>query len=343
MPKTLVVLARADGPKVVEIREAIGLANDLQTYFRIAMEYPEWLPKESPNAKQLGEETFLALIKKHDPRTALIVVTSTCLKGDNFAFEYRDRSVISLYDWEERFAPPPLKVYLVYQLALIATIMAGNLPDDVFDKMQHKPKGCLFDESFGAKEFRVGLVGAHLCAPCEGRLSEMMIASEALDAVNQILGYVRGAMIRKVRPPATGIFIGHGRAEDWKSLEHFLEVELKCHVVEFNSDPTAGVFAGERILQMLDSSKFAFLVMTAEDEQADGTIRARQNVIHEIGLCQGRLGFKRAVMLKEDKAVEFSNVQGLTHIKFCKGSIGGGISGDRTNPHSGRARRCRSS
>jgi predicted nucleotide-binding protein len=61
--------------------------------------------------------------------------------------------------------------------------------------------------------------------------------------------------------------------------------------------------------------------MTAEDEQADGTVHARQNVIHEIGLCQGRLGFRRAVIVKEDKASEFSNVKGLTYIGFRGGAL----------------------
>ena len=72
---------------------------------------------------------------------------------------------------------------------------------------------------------------------------------------------------------------------------------------------------------MLDRSKFAFLVMTAEDQQADGSMNARQNVIHEIGLCQGRLGFHRAVIVKEDQASDFSNVKGLTYIGFRRGAI----------------------
>jgi predicted nucleotide-binding protein len=91
--------------------------------------------------------------------------------------------------------------------------------------------------------------------------------------------------------------------------------------VEFNSDPTAGIFAGERILEMLDKSRFAFLVMSAEDEHADGSVHARQNVIHEIGLCQGRLGLRRSVILKEDKASGFSNIAGLDYIAFRSGSI----------------------
>jgi hypothetical protein len=319
--KSIPVLARSDGPFFASIVEAVHLANDLQTYFRFTIESPGWLPKESVRARPLADKAFRSQMSTHDPRTPLIVITSIALWGGNFAFEYRDRSVISVHDWEENFAPPPVKVYLVYQLAYIATIIAGNLPESQFEKMQHRPKGCLFDESYGPDEFRVGLVGAHLCAACEGRLSEMMIPDDALESVNQLLSYVRGATIRRVRVPGTSIFIGHGRAEDWKDLDKFLSDKLRCNVVEFNSEATAGIYTGQRILDMLDLSTFAFLVMTAEDEQADGTVNARQNVIHEIGLCQGRLGFKRAVMLKEDRTAEFSNLNGLTHIAFRKGAM----------------------
>jgi hypothetical protein len=49
-----------------------------------------------------------------------------------------------------------------------------------------------------------------------------------------------------------------------------------------------------RIAQMLDAPAIAFLVLTAEDETADGKVQARMNVIHEAGLFQGRLGFNRA-------------------------------------------------
>jgi len=51
---------------------------------------------------------------------------------------------------------------------------------------------------------------------------------------------------------------------------------------------------------MLDAAAFAFLILTAEDEQADGRLYARMNVVHEAGLFQGRLGFARAIVLLED-------------------------------------------
>jgi predicted nucleotide-binding protein len=49
--------------------------------------------------------------------------------------------------------------------------------------------------------------------------------------------------------------------------------------------------------------------MTGEDEDADGKLNARPNVIHEIGLFQGRLGFNKAIVLLENDTEEFSNIK----------------------------------
>src|SRR5215467_9401 len=72
---------------------------------------------------------------------------------------------------------------------------------------------------------------------------------------------------------------------------------------------------------MLNNALFAFLVLTAEDEQADGTLRPRENVVHEAGLFQGKLGFKKAILLLEETCEKFSNAVGLGHISFPPGNI----------------------
>ena len=72
---------------------------------------------------------------------------------------------------------------------------------------------------------------------------------------------------------------------------------------EFNRVPVAGVTNIARLSEMLDAAAIAFLVMTAEDEMADGALQARMNVIHEAGLFQGRLGFSRAVVMLERSPV----------------------------------------
>ena len=61
--------------------------------------------------------------------------------------------------------------------------------------------------------------------------------------------------------------------------------------------------------------------MTAEDERIDGVMQARMNVIHEVGLFQGRLGFTNAIVLLEEGCEEFSNIAGLGQIRFPAGRI----------------------
>ena len=55
---------------------------------------------------------------------------------------------------------------------------------------------------------------------------------------------------------------------------------------------------------MLAQADFAFLIMSAEDEQATGKFNPRLNVVHEAGLFQGRLGFQKAILVLEERDVE---------------------------------------
>jgi predicted nucleotide-binding protein len=72
---------------------------------------------------------------------------------------------------------------------------------------------------------------------------------------------------------------------------------------------------------MMSQAAFAFLIMTAEEESADASLQARPNVIHEVGLFQGQLGLHRAIVMLEDRCSEFSNIIGLSQIRFPQGDI----------------------
>jgi predicted nucleotide-binding protein len=117
------------------------------------------------------------------------------------------------------------------------------------------------------------------------------------------------------------IFIGHGHSPVWRELKDFLQDRLYLTIDEFNSVSTAGVATSNRLEEMLYNAAFAFLILTAEDDQADGKLRARENVVHEAGLFQGRLGFKKAILLLEETCGKFSNAHGLGHIPFPPGNI----------------------
>lgn len=126
---------------------------------------------------------------------------------------------------------------------------------------------------------------------------------------------------RKKQEIGTNVFIGHGRSSIWKDLKDFVQDRLSLPWDEFNRVPIAGITNIARLSQMLNDAAVAFLILTAEDEQTDGSLQARMNVIHEAGLFQGKLGFTRAIILLEEGCEEFSNIQGLGQIRFPKGNI----------------------
>jgi len=122
----------------------------------------------------------------------------------------------------------------------------------------------------------------------------------------------------KVTP---AIFVGHGRDEQWRLLKDHLHDLHNMEVTAYEVGPRAGTSVKDVLEEMLESSSFALLVLTGEDIHNDGTVHARENVIHEIGLFQGCLGFKRAIVLLEDGVEEFSNILGINQIRFGKGNI----------------------
>lgn len=141
--------------------------------------------------------------------------------------------------------------------------------------------------------------------------------------VNQAVRHISRQQAASSQKPTVSrrIFIGHGHSAAWRELKDFIENRLGLQTDEFNSEPTAGKPTTERLEQMLNAAAVAFLVMTGEDEQHDGKSHARLNVVHEVGLFRGRLGFKRAIVLLEDKCEEFSNIAGLGQIRFPKDHI----------------------
>jgi predicted nucleotide-binding protein len=120
---------------------------------------------------------------------------------------------------------------------------------------------------------------------------------------------------------ASRVFIGHGNSLIWMELKDFIADRLQLPWEEFNRESVAGRFTKERLEEMLTRACFAFIVLTGEDEDKTGALHPRANAIHEVGLFQGRLGFERAIVLLEDGCAEFSNIHGLTQLRFPKGKI----------------------
>lgn len=97
-----------------------------------------------------------------------------------------------------------------------------------------------------------------------------------------------------------GVFIAHGGNPQWRAVKAFVEDEMRLPVHSFESGVWGSTQVTEALNHILERCGFAVCVLTAEDLSADGRWRARQNVVHEVGLFQGRYGFDRVVLLVEE-------------------------------------------
>ncbi len=121
---------------------------------------------------------------------------------------------------------------------------------------------------------------------------------------------------------ANAIFIAHGHSNLWNEVLRFLRDDLNLTDVNyFEKESQTGRSIADALRDFHKETGFAIVVMTAEDETSTNTKRTRQNVIHEIGFFQGKLGFEKVAILKQDNVESFSNIDGIQYIPFSGDNI----------------------
>ena len=179
---------------------------------------------------------------------------------------------------------------------------------------------------------RVDFVAEHCSDLDTGRYGDGLLTIVAANAptveeIESVFGVLDDYRdeIRTPPPPEPivrpRIFVGHGGDEQWRVLRDHLADPHGFDVQSFESGSRAGHTIRDILNDLLETSTIALLVLTGEDAMGDGAIRARQNVIHEAGLFQGKLGWDRAILLVEEGVEGFSNEQGIVQIRFDKGQI----------------------
>jgi hypothetical protein len=91
----------------------------------------------------------------------------------------------------------------------------------------------------------------------------------------------------ELAPPAAEsprrVFVSHGRAEDWRAVQAFIEKDIGLPTLELAQEANAGRTIFAKLVELTGSCDSAVIVMTGDDLDAEGKARARENVIHEIG------------------------------------------------------------
>jgi len=116
------------------------------------------------------------------------------------------------------------------------------------------------------------------------------------------------------------VFIAFGGGRAWEVVRDYLK-RSGITVDAFTEAERAGQITLDVVAEMIGSASMSVIVMTAADEMRDGTMRPRQNVIHEAGYSHGALGTRNTIVLLEDGVDAPSNIAGVTYIPFKPGEI----------------------
>ncbi len=117
------------------------------------------------------------------------------------------------------------------------------------------------------------------------------------------------------------VFLTHGRAQDWRQIQAFIEKDLGLATLELAQEASGGATIIEKLERASTECDSAVIVMTGDDASASGEARARENVMHEIGYFHGRYGRSRVILLHEDGVSVPTNLSGIVYVPFPTGLI----------------------
>lgn len=176
------------------------------------------------------------------------------------------------------------------------------------------------------EEYARGPCHATLRAEVEGQVffyedkwgtGELTIRLEEPEQVRRVVAPV----IVQYSSTTFTVFIGHGRDPQWQVLAGHLREAHNFHVITYETLATYGQPASQVLDLAARTASVALLVHTAELETADGLRYPVPNVIHETGFFRAHLGSQRALVLREDSCASFTNIAGLTEIRFSDHNI----------------------
>lgn len=124
------------------------------------------------------------------------------------------------------------------------------------------------------------------------------------------------------------VFIIHGHDKHLKTEVQLLLHRAGVNNIVLHEQADKGRNIIEKLIDETDSANYAIALLSADDELNDGTKRARQNVILEIGYFLGKLGKSRVRLLKKGDVEMPSDLSGVLYenydeagswkIKICK-------------------------
>ena len=152
------------------------------------------------------------------------------------------------------------------------------------------------------------------------RLSQLQALARDIDQIFEVRAN------SQLAPPspsktASRVFISHDRAHDWMAVQQYIEKDVGIPTLELALEPNLGRTVLQKLEEESEKCSAAVIVATGDDLDGEGNLRARENVMHEIGYLQAKYGISRVCLLHQEGTSIPSNIQGLVYIPFPEGYV----------------------
>ena len=281
--REIIVGLERNSPHAERVGAAVSLVNSSQRYF--FLRFREDVEINQPEGLPIKGDVIAAEISRGYAGVKMIYVTDQPFDDNWFSREYRHCAVITTFDWEQRFAPPSLRAYLVYQFAQALLLMEADIDEQMLLRgLVHEPPiGCLHDLNVDKGHIKYGMIAGSMCFKCEGALRQYGVRPEVINAIHRILAIVRDEVIGKsrlVHPDSAFVIMRFTENDEnanayWQGLRPGLkDVGLKPHRADDQVQPAQIL---DQVLQYIKRSRF---VVAKVDEH-------NLNVYFELGLAMG--------------------------------------------------------
>lgn len=298
-----------------QITKAVSIINGLQNYYYLILES---LDEDIVNDAKINWASFCKNYSaEHDEY--VIFITEKAFDDNWFAHVEYQFSIITTNDWEEHFAPPSLRAYLVYQIVQVVISFEGNFSETMEMRMTHNcAKGCIFDLCMNKADIHLGMVAGNICQNCKAYLVRYGISEKAIYSAERMLNYVRLEAIGKsmLFDENKAFVVMCFSQNDENDHAYLYGIEpalnnLKVKCIRADNQISSGQLL-KKIKENIEESRFVIIKVDSNN----------LNVYFELGLA---MGLNKDVLLISEKDLVLhlpSDLKNWECLTYSKGNYG---------------------
>jgi predicted nucleotide-binding protein len=229
-------------------------------------------------------------------------------------------AVVTTYDWDSYFAPPPLAVYLMYYFIRYA--MSFICPEN---ESHEDTRNCFFDKKINKSDIKLSMVSGKICDECRSVL-ERRIDRHTYRSLISLVEHLKERAVGPGRGPVKKPKVFIGSSSEGLSVAEHLQLGLDSSAeTTIWSQGVFGLSKGnlESLVAAVEEFDYSVLVLTPDDLTVKRGVSGnspRDNVLFEMGLFMGALGRERTFIVhcKDDQLELPSDLAGVSLACFSK-------------------------